>query len=237
MQQKLGYPSQNHMGMGRKSHGYGNYTDEATWNMEVQAQLQSHNFHDESYSTDSSSFHKQQYPTGMPMKHGGAYATEQHSMSKHHGLGGKLGGGGNHGMFDSMSGGHGHGHGHGHGLGNGYGHGLGNGHGHGYGHAHGGGQKYPFGGTNGNAGHRFSNGGGMFNNHGGGHKDYVSEEYEYEAHNVEHAGGVTAKMDEKRYERHVGGGDAYYANPYGHNRKPLGYGHVGHKAEWTAKGV
>ncbi|KAG4377020.1 hypothetical protein GLYMA_18G014000v4 [Glycine max] len=96
---------------------------------------------------------------------------------------------------------------------------------------HHGGRKFPFGGHhhgNNNASQHH------FPNHGGHHEYFSEESEEYEeSYAEEHVGGVTAKVDEMRYERHNwGGGDTRYANPYGMNMN-----HKPHKFQWTAKGV
>ncbi|TKY47688.1 hypothetical protein E2542_SST29748 [Spatholobus suberectus] len=82
---------------------------------------------------------------------------------------------------------------------------------HGFGYAHGGGRKFPSGGNN--ASHHFPNGGAKFNS--GGHREYFSEETEYEeAYTEEHVG---AKVDEMRYQHHNWGGDTCYISPYDRN--------------------
>jgi len=94
-------------------------------------------------------------------------------------------------------------------------HGFGNGYAH-----HGGGRRFPYGGNGG--------GGGRFNS-GGQHREYFSEETEYEEfYTEEHVG---SKLGEMRYQNNNCYANAYDRNMISNmNYKP-------HKVQWTAKGV
>ncbi|WVZ06184.1 hypothetical protein V8G54_019530 [Vigna mungo] len=98
---------------------------------------------------------------------------------------------------------------------------------HGFGHGyarHGGGRKFPYGG---------SGGGGRLNS-GGQHREYFSEETEYEeCYREEHVG---SKFGEMRYEKNNWGGETCYANGYDRNMI-TNMNYKPHKVQWTTKGV
>ncbi|RZB50162.1 hypothetical protein D0Y65_047202 [Glycine soja] len=206
--------------MGRNHFQQQHCADGSMW-MESQGQQQSYAFQEESWSPDNNYGHNHKQFPGMHMnmnnnnnnKRLGAFAAvdSDFSMQKHH-------------------------HGHGNGVGamhmnmNRHGGKLGGMFQEGMHSDHHGGRKFPFGGHhhgNNNASQHH------FPNHGGHHEYFSEESEEYEeSYAEEHVGGVTAKVDEMRHERHNwGGGDTRYANPYGMNMN-----HKPHKFQWTAKG-